>query len=95
MTQNVELYYTAPSQEVFDEVKNAAIELRNTYDNEYGYVDEKVWRIKDIENIRDNMMYIVAMFDVHNQRKLLLTLSDDAIAAIASRLDLHYLLLYM
>lgn len=63
--------YTAPEQEIFDEIKSKAIKLWNTYDNTYGYVDEKVSRIKNITNFKDNTCYIVAMFDSNNQQKLL------------------------
>jgi len=64
-------YYIAPSQEVFDDIKQGAIKLWNTYDNTYHYVDEKVDQIKDMSNIRDNYAYIVAMFDNFNQIKLI------------------------
>lgn len=67
---NVEQYYTAPPQKIFDEIKEAAIKLWNTYDDSYGYASGKISRIKDIKNIKDNAWYIVAMFDCNNQRKL-------------------------
>ena len=66
-----EQYYTAPPQKIFDEIKGASIQVWQTYNNEFGYVDEKVDRIKDIKNIRDNTCYLVAMFDLSNQNKLL------------------------
>lgn len=47
-------YYKAPSQEVFEDIKKNAIKIWKTYDNEFGYVDEKVNRIKDIQNVSDN-----------------------------------------
>jgi len=46
------LYYTAPTNEIFEEVKAKAIEIWQTYDNTYGYADEKVNKIKDLENVR-------------------------------------------
>ena len=64
-------YYKAPAQDVFDSIKKAAIALWQTYDDTYGYVTEKVNRIKDIENVGDNTGYIVAMFDNTNRLKLL------------------------
>ena len=70
-------YYTAPPQKVFDEIKKASIEIWNTYDNRFGYADEKIGRIKDLENIRDNAWTMVAMFDSNNQRKLLDKVSDE------------------
>lgn len=64
-------YYTAPSQEVFEDIKENAIKIWETYDDTYGYRTEKLDRIKDITNIRDNAWYIVAMFDWINQGKLI------------------------
>lgn len=85
MYNSIELYYTPPSDELFEEVKAAAIRIWETYDNTYGYVDEKVNRIKDIPNVSDNFMYIVAMFDTWNQKRLVNTISEDAIKAISDR----------
>ena len=63
-------YYQAPPQEVFDDIKKNAIKIWKLYENTYGYVDEKLDRIKDVENIKDNAWFIVAMFDWVNQGKL-------------------------
>src|SRR3990167_8945290 len=71
MMGNQENYYKAPTQEIFDEIKEQATKIWQTYDNQFGYVDEKVNRIKNIQNFADNAMHIVAMFDVNNQRRLL------------------------
>lgn len=79
-------YYTAPSQEIFDELKRASINLWNTYDDTYGYSVEKIKRIRDIENIKDNFMFMFAMFDVYNQRKILDKVSPECAAEIAMRL---------
>jgi len=68
------LYYTAPANECFDELKNKATEIWNGYDDPYR--TEKLDRIKDIKNVQDNFMYLVAMFDIHNQRKLADRLSE-------------------
>jgi len=67
---NTKEYYTAPKQEIFENIKAASIQIWQIYDNEFGYVDEKVNQIKDIKNIRDNTCFIVAMFDQKNQYKL-------------------------
>lgn len=66
-----EQYYISPAQEVFDEVKRASIELWSTYNDDYGYATEKIGKIKDLQNIRDNAAYMVAMFDRSNQIILL------------------------
>jgi hypothetical protein len=84
------LYYTAPPQEIFDEVKTACIIIRNGYDNKFGYVDERIDAIKDIKNVKDNFMYMVAMFDVFNQEKLLKLISKEAQKAIYERLPEGY-----
>lgn len=70
-------YYEAPPQKVFDEIKDGCIKIWNTYDNTFGYVDEKIGRIKDLENIRDNAWYMVAMFDPMNQARLLSMVSPE------------------
>ncbi|HWT39948.1 MAG TPA: hypothetical protein VN081_01570 [Dongiaceae bacterium] len=67
---SIELYYTAPSNAVFEEIKQEAIKLWQTYDDEFKYATQKINLIKDLENIGDNYMYIYAMFDHNNQAKL-------------------------
>lgn len=80
------LYYTPPTDKQFDELKKGAMEIWLTYDNTYGYVDEKVQRILDIKNIKDNFMYMVAMFDAPNQRKLAEKLSKDTRLSVRERM---------
>jgi hypothetical protein len=75
-------YYQAPSQEIFDSIKNGAIKIWSSYDDTYGYASEKINQIKDLENIRDNAWTIVAMFDQDNQRKLLDLVSPGAVELI-------------
>lgn len=67
---DVEEYYTAPSDEIFEDIKKAAITIWKEYDDTYGYATEKVNRIKDIPNVSDNWAYMIAMFDHWNQNKL-------------------------
>ena len=64
-------YYDAPSQEIFDDIKENAIKIWNTYSDKFGYRSEKINRIKNIKNIEDNAWYIAAMFDSNNQAKLI------------------------
>jgi hypothetical protein len=56
-------------------MKKASISVWEEYDNTYGYVDEKVGRIKNIENIRDNFMFMFSMFDTNNQKRFFLGLA--------------------
>ncbi len=83
------LYYISPSDEIFEEVKNKAMELWRVIDTDndkYGYATEKINRIKDLENFSDNLMSIVAMFDILNQRNLANSLSGKAKQEIRNRL---------
>ena len=66
------------SDEVFDQIKEKSIEVWNTYDDEFGYVTEKVSRINSITNFKDNYYFIIGMFDRSNQLKLLNLLEGEA-----------------
>jgi len=83
-------YYEAPSDEIFEEVKKEAIELWKIVDTDndkYGYATSKINRIKDIGNVKDNTMYMVAMFDHINIQKLLNNLSDEAKKFVSERIN--------
>lgn len=81
------LYYTAPSNECFEELKARAIQIWESYDAESPqYATEKVSRIFSITNVDDNFMYIFAMFDVNNQRRVVDGLSDATKDALRERL---------
>lgn len=82
---SLELYYTPPPQPIFDEVKAKAIALWKTIGDER-YQEEKLVRC-NIENVGDNFMYLIAMFDTHNMFKLAQSLSKEACEAIVLRLD--------
>lgn len=84
-----ELYYTPPEDDIFNEVRDEAIELWREVDtdnDQYGYASGKINRIKDLENVQDNLMYIVAMFDMGNQEILANRLSTAARQAIRERM---------
>lgn len=68
------LYYTAPSQEAFDEMKAAAIKVWGGYDEPYK--SEKLACIANVQNVQDNFMYLFAMFDINNQAKVVQELSN-------------------
>lgn len=85
-----DLYYTPPEDELFNEVKQKAMELWKIVDTDndkFGYATEKINQIKDLENIGDNFMYIVAMFDLGNQRLLAQSLSERARIAVGERAE--------
>ena len=86
-------YYKAPSQEVFENIKENAMKLWDIVDTDndkYGYATEKKNRIKDIENVQDNAWYIVAMFDQGNISILLTMLSQNAREKVAEVLSHQY-----
>ena len=80
-----ENYYTPPTDKVFNEIKEASTAIWKTYDDQFGYATGKINNIKDLKNIQDNAMYMVAMFDIQNQRRLFDLISDDAVAFILDR----------
>lgn len=80
---NPDLYYTPPSDELFSELQQKAIILWSQYDALYA--KGKISRIETLKNVRDNFMYMVAMFDWPNQNKLSQVLSPECRLAIAQR----------
>lgn len=85
-----ELFYTAPHDNIFEEMKNIACSIWNTYDDTYWYASEKINKIKSLENISDNFMYIFAMFDIENQQRLISEASTNLKLAIRERLWEYY-----
>ena len=79
-------YYTAPSQESFEDMKQCAINIWKGYDDTFNYATQKINRIKDIVNFSDNFMHIMAMFDINNQRKLVKNLKPKTIEDVKERL---------
>lgn len=81
------LYYTAPPDDQFEELRTAAIGLWNEInDDEFGYATMKINRIKDIKNIEGNFMYIVAMFDINNQIELVSRVSEPTRRSVRERM---------
>lgn len=76
---NQSKYYTPMSEKSFQAIKQESIKIWSTYDDTYNYATEKINRIKDLENIQDNAMYIIAMFDMSNISKLLSQLDEETL----------------
>lgn len=95
MDQSIELYYTPPREKEFDDLKICAMCIWNTYDNTHGYVDEKNNKLKDLKNIKDNFMYIFAMFDINNQRLVLTLVESKTKKEVLKRLPSDYLEKYL
>lgn len=87
---SIELYYTAPADDVFDEIKAAALSLWRSYGAKPHnglYVAEKVGRIEHITNVADNWMHMVAMFDTGNKLRLFATLRPETVRLIVEALQ--------
>ncbi len=80
------LYYEPPTDEQFEELKSKAIEIWEGYDDRFGYASSKINQIKDIKNISDNFMYMIAMFDDENQKKLAEKLSVETRREVRARM---------
>lgn len=84
-----ELYYTPPEKDIFEEVKAKCIELwRIRYPHEYDrrYVEGKTSYILSVQNIEDNMLSLISMFDTDNRTLLAEMLSEKARREIRDRL---------
>jgi hypothetical protein len=55
------IYYKPPKQEYFDDLKSACIRYFKTFDNDFGYVDEKIKTLESLENVGGNFMTMVKM----------------------------------
>ena len=83
------LYYTPPRQELFEEVKSCSMKLWKEVDidnDKFGYATGKINQIKDIQNVKDNFMFIIAMFDINNQRLLAYRLTQETRDAIREKM---------
>lgn len=74
--------HITPSEEIFNEMINIASLIWLQYDNEFGYVTEKLERINSITNYQDNVMIAYRMFDHVNQSKFIALASNDVLEYI-------------
>lgn len=81
------IYYTPPEEDIFQELKQGAINIWKTYSDQYGYSTDKINSIKDMNNVKDNFMFMVAMFDGENQRLLSSILSEKCKEQIRIRME--------
>jgi hypothetical protein len=68
-----------PSQEIYNEMKSIATQIWETYDNQYGYVTDKLNYINSIDNIQDNAMVFYRMFDDNNQETFRTNASNEVL----------------
>lgn len=80
-------YYSVPSEDIFNDIKENAIKIWRTYDDTHGYASGKINRIENLINISGNDMYMVAMFDRDNETKLLSMVQPKTREWIVNKLD--------
>jgi len=78
--------HITPSEEIFNEMINIASLIWLQYDNEFGYVTEKLNIINSITNYEDNVMAVYRMFDHVNQSKFVALASKDVLEYIKNNL---------
>jgi len=83
-------YYTPPNLFIFNDIKKNCIEIWQAYDDTYGYATEKIERVREINNIKDNCLGMVAMFDVDNMRKLLVIIEPESKTWLEPFLQKHF-----
>jgi len=59
--------HITPSEEIFNEMIDIATIIWKQYDDEFGYVTEKLNIINNLRNYEDNVMVTYRMFDHINQ----------------------------
>lgn len=79
-----------PSDEIFEDIKQAAIKVWKRYDNTYGYVDEKLDRIEPIKNYADNWWTFLGMMDSSNQLRCFSFLEKQVTVDFIEQVETHY-----
>lgn len=78
--------HTTPSENVFNKMLGIATIIWMQYDNEFGYVTDKLAIIKNIHNYEDNVMVAYRMFDHINQAKFKALAPQDVLDYINDNL---------
>ena len=82
-----ELFYIAPSDEIYNEMLDIAIDIWSDYDDTYWYATEKIEYINWLKNIWSNFMTIYGMFDHINQSNLKYLASHSLQIEIENRIN--------
>ena len=78
--------HITPSEDIFNKMINIATIIWLQYDDQFGYVTEKLAIINNICNYEDNVMVAYRMFDPVNQAKFKALASEDVIEYIDKNL---------
>jgi len=76
----------SPSDEIFNDIKEACKRVWNTKDNTYGYVTEKLERVDSLTNNGNEIVTCYRMFDSENQRLMRHELSSASLSYIYDNL---------
>lgn len=75
------------TDEIFNEIKGKVIRVWDTYDNQFGYVDEKLEIINNLPQKWDSVIQMFRMFH-HNIRCLIIkSLTEDTKISLRSELS--------
>lgn len=80
------MVHITPTEDVFNKIINIATIIWLQYDNEFGYVTEKLDIINNLTNYEDNVMIAYRMFDHVNQAKFRKLASEDVLTYINNNL---------
>ena len=86
MDKSVELFYTPPKDESFNELKEVCIKFWKTFDDKHGYSTEKINQIKNLTNESSNFMYIIQMIHPVARKLIANVLSLETRNEISMRL---------
>jgi len=82
---NNKLYYTPPSNKVFEDLRTQSISLLETISDGY-YKKEKLGIVKEATNTEGVFMLLVSMFDLRNQKVLSSMVTDETSLEIRDRM---------
>ena len=82
---NNKLYYTPPSNKVFEDLRTQSISLLETISDGY-YKKEKLCIVKEATNTEGVFMLLVSMFDLRNQKVLSSMVTDETSLEIRDRM---------
>lgn len=80
------MVHITPTEDVFNKMINIATIIWLQYDDEFGYVTEKLDIINSIRNYEDNVMAAYRMFDHVNQAKFRKLAPEDVLTYINNNL---------
>lgn len=75
------------TDEIFNDVKNKIINVWNTYDNQFGYVDEKIETINSLPQEWDSVILMFRMFHVLVRNEIIKTLNEETTTSLKLELS--------